>query len=231
MKAKRILLKLSGETLSSGTAPVDCDGVAKIATEIKSAITSNTELAIVVGAGNIWRGANKNIDRVPADKMGMLATVINAFAISQTLNTYGLKSVVLSASPVTGFCEVFSQERADYYLSKKYIVVFAGGTGNPFFTTDTTAALRAAEIKADIVLKATQVDGIYTDDPKKNSSAKKYDKISYVEAIDKKLKIMDITAFQICMENKIPIYVFDFHKKGNLKKVLKDNKKIGTLVY
>ena len=158
-------------------------------------------------------------------------TVINAFAISQTLISLGIKSIVLSASPVTGFCETFSQDKADYYLKQKYVVVFAGGTGNPFFTTDTTSALRAAEIKADAVLKATQVDGIYTDDPKKNSSAKKYDKISYIEAINKNLKVMDLTAFQICMENKIPIYVFDFHKKGNLKKVLKGEKKIGTLVY
>ena len=230
MKTKRVLLKLSGETLSSDENCVDCSKAANVAAEIKSALKSNMELAIVVGAGNIWRGANKNIDRVSADKMGMLATVINAFAISRTLISLGIKSVVLSASPVTGFCETFSQDKADCYLKQKYVVVFAGGTGNPFFTTDTTAALRAAEIKADAVLKATQVDGIYSDDPKKNSSAKKYDKISYIEAINKKLKVMDLTAFQICMENKIPIYVFNFHKKGNLKKVLK-GEKIGTLVY
>ena len=231
LKFKRVLLKLSGETLASSENSVDCNEVTKVAEEIKTALSSNMELAIVVGAGNIWRGANKNISRVTADKMGMLATVINAFAISRTLIALGLKSVVLSASPVTGFCESFSQEKADSYLKQKYVVVFAGGTGNPFFTTDTTAALRAAEINADIVLKATQVDGIYTADPKKDLSAKKYDKISYSEAIDKKLKIMDITAFQICMENKIPISVFNFHKKGNLKKVLKGEKKIGTLVY
>jgi uridylate kinase len=163
--------------------------------------------------------------------MGMLATVINALAISETLKATGLKSIVLSASPVTGFCETFSQEKAELYLKQKYVVVFAGGTGNPFFTTDTTAALRAAEIKADAVLKATQVDGVYTADPKKDKTAVKYDKITYVEAIQKNLKVMDLTAFQICMENKIPIYVFDFHKKGNLKKVLVGKKNIGTIVY
>ena len=231
MKIKRVLLKLSGETLSKGNNSVDCNAVVDVVAEIKSALTSNMELAIVVGAGNIWRGANKNISRVPADKMGMLATVINALAISETLKTVGLKSVVLSASPVTGFCETFSQEKAEMYLKQKYVVVFAGGTGNPFFTTDTTAALRAAEIKADAVLKATQVDGVYTSDPKKDKNAVKYDKISYIEAIEKNLKVMDLTAFKICMENKIPIYVFDFHKKGNLKKVLVGKKNIGTIVY
>lgn len=231
MKTKRVLLKLSGETLSKDKNSVDCDAVANVVAEIKSALTSDMELAIVVGAGNIWRGANKNISRVPADKMGMLATVINALAISETLKATGVKSIVLSASPVTGFCETFSQEKAELYLKQKYVVVFAGGTGNPFFTTDTTAALRAAEIKADAVLKATQVDGIYTADPKKDKTAVKYDKITYVEAIQKNLKVMDLTAFQICMENKIPIYVFDFHKKGNLKKVLVGKKNIGTIVY
>jgi len=231
MKTKRVLLKLSGETLLKDKNSVDCDAVANVVTEIKNALTSDMELAIVVGAGNIWRGANKNISRVPADKMGMLATVINALAISETLKATGVKSIVLSASPVTGFCETFSQEKAELYLKQKYVVVFAGGTGNPFFTTDTTAALRAAEIKADAVLKATQVDGVYTADPKKDKSAVKYDKITYVEAIQKNLKVMDLTAFQICMENKIPIYVFDFHKKGNLKKVLVGKKNIGTIVY
>jgi len=231
MKTKRVLLKLSGETLATSENSVDCNAVADVVAEIKTALTSNMELAIVVGAGNIWRGANKNISRVPADKMGMLATAINAMAISETLKANGIKSIVLSASPVTGFCETFSQEKAEIYLKQKYVIVFAGGTGNPFFTTDTTAALRAAEIKADIVLKATQVDGVYTADPKKDKSAVKYDKITYVEAIEKNLKVMDLTAFQICMENKIPIYVFDFHKKGNLKKVLVGKKNIGTIVY
>ena len=197
--------------------------------EIKSVLSKKVELSIVVGAGNIWRGAGKEIDRVSADKMGMLATVMNAIAISEGLKSNGIKSVALSACGVTNFCETFSQTKADKYLKDGYVVVFGGGTGSPFFTTDTTAALRASEIKADILLKATQVDGVYTADPKKDPKAKKYDKITYSEAINKNLKIMDISAFLLCMENNIDIYVFDFHKKGNLKKVL-NKKKIGTIV-
>ena len=154
---------------------------------------------------------------------------MNAIAISESLKTNGIKSVVLCASGVTNFCETFSQQKADKYLNEGYVVIFAGGTGNPFFTTDTTAALRASEIKADIILKATQVDGVYTADPKKDKTATKYDKISYQEAINKNLKIMDISAFLLCMENNIEIYVFDFYKKGNLKKVL-DGKSIGTSI-
>lgn len=229
MNKKRVLLKLSGETLSGNDNSICNESLQSIADEIKTVISDKIELSIVVGAGNLWRGAGKEIDRVSADKMGMLATVINAVAISEILKTSGIKSVVLTASGVTNFCETFSQDKADDYLSKGYVVIFAGGTGNPFFTTDTTAALRASEIKADIILKATQVDGVYSADPKKDSNAKKYDKISYKEAIDKSLKIMDLSAFLLCMENKIAVYVFDFHKKGNLKKVL-DGENIGTVI-
>jgi uridylate kinase len=229
MKIKRVLLKLSGEALSSCDKSVCSESLQTIAEEIKAVLSFGIELSIVVGAGNIWRGAGKEIERVSADKMGMLATAINAIAISDILKANGIKSVVLSACGVTGFCNTFSQQKADEYLEKGYVVVFAGGTGNPFFTTDTTAALRASEIKADVLLKATQVDGIYTADPKKNPSAVKYDKITYQEAIDKKLKIMDTSAFLLCMENNIAIYVFDFHKKGNLANILK-NQNIGTIV-
>ena len=228
-KHKRVLLKLSGETLSGNGNSVCADSLQMIVDEIKSILSDKVELSIVVGAGNIWRGAGKAIDRVSADKMGMLATVINALAISESLKSNGINSVALSACGVSGFCETFSQAKADKYLKEGYVVVFGGGTGNPFFTTDTTAALRASEIKADIILKATQVDGVYTADPKKDKTATKYDKISYNEAVNKNLKIMDLSAFLLCMENNIDIYVFDFHKKGNLKKVL-DGQNIGTIV-
>ena len=230
MTKKRVLLKLSGETLVGCGSSICAESLKNISDEIKAVLSEEVELSVVVGAGNLWRGAGKVINRVSADKMGMLATVMNAVAISETLNSNNIKSIVLSASGVTGFCETFSSEKAIDYLQKGYVVVFAGGTGNPFFTTDTTAALRAAEIKADIILKATQVDGVYTADPKKDLNAKKFDKISYKEAIDKNLKIMDLSAFLLCMENNIQIYVFDFHKKGNLKKIL-DGENIGTIIY
>ena len=229
MKNKRVLLKLSGETLADNDNPICTQSLQNIANEIKTVLHNELELSIVVGAGNFWRGAGKGINRVSADKIGMLATVMNAIAISESLKTNGIKSVVLCASGVTNFCETFSQQKADKYLNEGYVVIFAGGTGNPFFTTDTTAALRASEIKADIILKATQVDGVYTADPKKDKTATKYDKISYQEAINKNLKIMDISAFLLCMENNIEIYVFDFYKKGNLKKVL-DGQSIGTSI-
>ena len=229
MKNKRVLLKLSGETLADNDNPICTQSLQNIANEIKTVLHKELELSIVVGAGNFWRGAGKRINRVSADKIGMLATVMNAIAISESLKTNGIKSVVLCASGVTNFCETFSQQKADKYLNEGYVVIFAGGTGNPFFTTDTTAALRASEIKADIILKATQVDGVYTADPKKDKTATKYDKISYQEAINKNLKIMDISAFLLCMENDIEIYVFDFYKKGNLKKVL-DGQSIGTSI-
>lgn len=226
---KRVLLKLSGETLSGDGKSICSESLQKVVDEIKSVLSKKVELSIVVGAGNIWRGAGKEIDRVSADKMGMLATVMNAIAISEGLKSNGIKSVALAASGVSNFCETFSQAKADKYLKEGYVVVFGGGTGSPFFTTDTTAALRACEIKADILLKATQVDGVYSADPKKDPKAKKYDRITYSEAINKNLKIMDISAFLLCMENDIDIYVFDFHKKGNLKKVL-NKQKIGTIV-
>ncbi|MGE4384290.1 MAG: UMP kinase [Endomicrobiaceae bacterium] len=229
MKTKRVLLKLSGEALSNCSESVCSENLQSIVEEIKPVLSIGIELSIVIGAGNIWRGAGKKLNRVSADKMGMLATVINAIAISDILKINDIKTVVLSACGVTEFCETFSQQKAEDYLSKGYVVVFAGGTGNPFFTTDTTAALRASEIKADILLKATQVDGIYSSDPKKDTSAVKYDKITYREAVDKQLKIMDTSAFLLCMENNIAIYVFDFHKKGNLAKVLVDQN-IGTIV-
>lgn len=229
MKPQRVLLKLSGETLSGNQSVIDSVSLQNIVEELREPLSQGIKFAIVVGAGNIWRGAGKEIERVSADKMGMLATTINAIAITEILKSNNIKAVMLSAEYVTGFYETFSNEKANKYLDEGYIVVFGGGLGKPYFTTDTTSAIRASEISADVILKATQVDGVYTADPKKDPLAKKYDSLSYSEAIDKKLKIMDLSAFEICMKNKIAIYVFDFYKKGNLQKIL-NGQNIGTIV-
>jgi uridylate kinase len=230
MAAKRVLLKLSGESLSDGSSPISAACLSRTANEIKSAVTrGRVQLAIVIGAGNIWRGACTFIERVTADKMGMLVTVMNSLALSDALATAGMKSNLFSANGVSGFAENFNREKVIRCIEQKNIVIFAGGTGNPFFTTDTTAALRAAEIKANILLKATQVDGVYSADPKKNKDAVKFDSLTFKEALDKHLKIMDSEAFSLCMQTNISITVFDFYKDGNLKKVL-NGEKIGTIV-
>jgi uridylate kinase len=230
MSVKRALIKLSGESLAGQSSPISEESLKRTALEIKSACASNVvQIAIVIGAGNIWRGAEKNIDRVTADKMGMIATVMNSMALNDVLLREGLKSRIFSAYGVCGFVENFNREKAVRSINDGYITIFAGGTGNPFFTTDTTAALRAAEIKADIILKATQVDGVYDADPKKVLSASKYDKLTFKEAIDKQLKIMDSSAFALCMQSDISISVFDFYKDGNLRKVL-SGEKIGTII-
>lgn len=229
MKPQRVLLKLSGETLSGGKNVIDNASLQNIAEELKEPLSCKIKFGIVVGAGNIWRGAGKEIERVSADKMGMLATTINAIAITEILKSNNIKTVMLSAENVTDFYETVSAQKANEYLDDGYVVVFGGGLGKPYFTTDTTSAVRASEINADVILKATQVDGVYTADPKKDPAAKKYDKLSYKEAIDKKLKIMDLSAFEICMKNKIAVCVFDFYKKGNLQKIL-NGQNIGTIV-
>ncbi|MDR1196126.1 MAG: UMP kinase [Endomicrobium sp.] len=230
MAAKRVLLKLSGETLSGDGRSIDDKSLNRTAKEIKAAYDANVvELAIVVGAGNIWRGAGKTVERVTADKMGMTATVVNALAISDALKKAGLKSKVFCARGVSGFAADFDRDEVIEKIQNGYIIVFAGGTGNPYFTTDTTAALRAAEINAKILLKATQVDGIYSDDPKKNASAVKFDKLTFKEAIDKDLKIMDAEAFSLCMRANISVSVFDFYRDGNFRKIL-GGEKIGTTV-
>ncbi|OEG71151.1 hypothetical protein ATZ36_15950 [Candidatus Endomicrobiellum trichonymphae] len=230
MAAKRVLLKLSGESLSDGSSSISAASLSRTANEIKSAITrGKVQLAIVIGAGNIWRGACKFIERVTADKMGMLVTVMNSLALSDALATAGMKSNLFSANGVSGFAESFNREKVIRCIEQKNIVIFAGGTGNPFFTTDTTAALRAAEIKANMLLKATQVDGVYNADPKKNKDAVKFASLTFKEALDKHLKIMDSEAFSLCMQTNISITVFDFYKDGNLRKVL-NGEKIGTIV-
>jgi uridylate kinase len=230
MNSKRVLLKLSGESLSDNFSSISENSLLRIIGEIKSVVgKGNVQLAIVIGAGNIWRGGGKFIERVTADKMGMLATVMNSLALNDSLVKVGVKSVVFSANGVSGFVEKFNREKSVRYLEKGYVVVFAGGTGNPFFTTDTASALRAAEIKADVLLKATQIDGVYNVDPKKDKNAVKYDVLTFKEAFDKRLAIMDAEAFSLCMHAGIPITVFDFYKDGNLQKVL-NGEKIGTRV-
>ncbi|MEG1910180.1 MAG: UMP kinase, partial [Bacteroidales bacterium] len=200
--------------------------------EIKKIHAKGVEIAIVIGGGNIFRGvagASAGMDRVQGDYMGMLATLINSMALQAELQKQGVKTRLLSGLQINPICEEMSRAKANDSLSQGEVVIMAGGTGNPFFTTDTAAALRAAEIQADAILKGTRVDGIYTADPEKDPSATKYQHLSFDEAYQKKLQIMDLTAFTLCRENKIPIYVFDMNTKGNLQKVI-IGEEIGTLV-
>ncbi len=230
---KRVVLKISGESI--GQKPhnigISQESLKEVAYEIKEALEeTNIQLAIVIGAGNILRGKDVSfIERTTADYMGMLATVINALALQSALESVGLITRVMSAIEMPRIAEPYIRRRAIRHLEKGRIVIFAAGTGNPYFTTDTTAALRAIEIHADILLKATQVDGVYSDDPKKNPKAKKYKTLTFIEAINKGLKIMDTTAFSLCMENNLPVKVFNLYKKGNLLKALKEEE-VGTLI-
>lgn len=232
---KRVILKISGESI--GEKPLNIgisqNSLTELAKEIKSAVDKyKVQLGIVIGAGNILRGKNVSfIERTTADYMGMLATVINALALQSVLESLGLHTRVMSAIEMPKIAEPYIRRRAIRHLEKGRIVIFAAGTGNPYFTTDTTAALRAIEIGADVLLKATQVDGVYDDDPKKNPKAKKYKKLTFIEAINKGLKIMDTTAFSLCMENKLPVKVFNLYKKGNLLKAIKGEEVGTTIVY
>ena len=233
MKYKRVLLKLSGEALMGNQQyGIDPQRLDDYAEEIANAVREGAQIAIVIGGGNIFRGlqgASKGIDRVQGDSMGMLATVINSIAIQSTLQAKGIKTVLLSGLYIDKIAETMSGPKAIEYLENGYVVVIGGGTGNPYFTTDTGSALRAIEIKADIILKGTRVDGIYTVDPEKDPSATKYESITYDEAYNKNLKVMDLTAFTMCKENNMPMLVFDMNTKGNLTKVL-SGENIGTLV-
>ena len=233
MKYKRVLLKLSGEALMGNQQyGIDPQRLDDYAEEIANAVREGAQIAIVIGGGNIFRGlqgASKGIDRVQGDSMGMLATVINSIAIQSTLQAKGIKTVLLSGLYIDKIAETMSGPKAIEYLENGYVVVIGGGTGNPYFTTDTGSALRAIEIKADIILKGTRVDGIYTADPEKDPLATKYESITYDEAYNKNLKVMDLTAFTMCKENNMPMLVFDMNTKGNLTKVL-SGKNIGTLV-
>ena len=230
---KRILLKLSGESLmGENSFGIDPNMVNRYAQEIKSVVDLGVEVAIVIGGGNIYRGMNESetgIERAQGDYMGMLATVINGMAIQAMLEKQGMYTRLLSAIKMEQVAEPYIRRRAIRHLEKHRIVIFGAGTGNPYFTTDTAGSLRAIEIQADVILKGTRVNGIYTADPEKDPNATKYDTISFKECIDKNLKIMDMTAFTLCMENNLPIIVFDMNTEGNLKKLVM-GEKIGTLV-
>lgn len=230
---RRILLKLSGEIMAGGDAHgISPERLSEIAQEIKDVHELGIEIGIVVGGGNIYRGlqaAASGMDRVVGDQMGMLATVINSLALQDALEQRGIKTRVLSAIDMQRIAEPFIRRRAIRHLEKGRVVIVAAGTGNPFFTTDTAAVLRAIEVNADVVLKATKVDGVYTADPMKVKDAVRYDRISYREVLDRELKVMDASAFQLCRENNLPIIVFNFNIRGNLKNLIQ-GRPVGTLV-
>ena len=233
LKYKRILLKLSGEALNGGDKSqiINTEILTQYAKEIKSVVDAGVEVAIVIGGGNIFRGASaqSGIDRSQGDYMGMLATVINGMAIQSILESHGMKTRLLSAIKMEQIAEPFIRRRAIRHLEKGRVVIFGAGTGNPYFSTDSGGALRAVEIGADVLLKGTNVDGVYTADPRKDASATKYEEISFDEVISKGLKVMDMTAFTLCKENKLPIIVFDMNKEGNLNHLV-NGEKVGTLV-
>jgi len=233
MQYNRILLKLSGEALMGEKQyGIDAKRLAEYAEEIKEVVNKGMQVAIVIGGGNIFRGlagASNGMDRVQADHMGMLATVINGLALQSALEIAGVQTRLQSAIKINEVAEPFIRRRAMRHLEKGRVVIFGGGTGNPYFTTDSAAVLRAIEIEADVILKGTRVDGIYTSDPEKNKDATKFDSISFNDVLRKGLKVMDTTAFTLSQENELPIIVFDMNKKGNLLKVL-DGENVGTKV-
>jgi uridylate kinase len=230
---KRLILKLSGEALQGKQGfGIHSEAIISIAKEIKDVWRLGCEIGIVLGGGNIYRGNTRDkkiIDPVTADYMGMLATVINGLALQNTLEKLGLETRVQSAFDMKQFCEMYIRRRAIRHLEKKRIVIFVGGTGNPYFTTDTAAALKAIEIGADVILKATKVDGVYSADPNLEPSAKRYKTLSYMDVLQNRLKIMDSSAISLCMDNHIPIVVFNLFRKGNLKKIVM-GKGIKTIV-
>jgi uridylate kinase len=230
---RRVLLKLSGEALM-GDAPYGIDPAVttQVAKEISEVLAEGVEIGVVIGGGNLFRGlaaSAKGMDRATADYMGMLATVINALALQDACEKAGVPTRVLTAIEMRQVAEPFIRRRAVRHLEKGRVVVFAAGTGNPYFTTDTAAALRAMEMRADVILKGTKVDGVYTADPMIDKTATRYDTISYQEVLEKRLKVMDATAISLCMDNKLPIVVFDLRRKGNLKRVIM-GENVGTTV-
>ncbi len=233
MHYKRILLKLSGEALMGDRQyGIDPNRLAEYAEEIKKVVEKGIEVAIVIGGGNIFRGvagASNGMDRVQGDHMGMLATVINGLALQSALEDHDIQTRLQSAIKINEVAEPFIRRRAMRHLEKGRVVIFGGGTGNPYFTTDSAAVLRAIEIEADVILKGTRVDGIYTSDPEKDKNATKFESISFKEVLTKGLKVMDTTAFTLSQENKLPIVVFDMNKKGNLLKIV-SGESIGTVV-
>ncbi|MFH1784190.1 MAG: UMP kinase [bacterium] len=230
-KYKRVLLKLSGEVLL-GTKKygIDFEKVDVIAEQVKQVVNIGVEVALVVGGGNIFRGANaQGIERVSADYMGMLATVINALAIQSALERHNVTSRVQTAIEMQKLAEPFIRRKAMRHLERGRVVIFAGGTGNPYFTTDTAAALRAMEIEAQVIMKATKVDGVYDSDPMKNPNAKRFKTLTYLYALKKRLKVMDATALSLCMDNQLPVIVFNLNTHGNIKKVIL-GKRVGTII-
>ncbi|MEQ9439508.1 MAG: UMP kinase [Cyclobacteriaceae bacterium] len=233
MKYQRILLKLSGEALM-GNQPygIDPQRIQQYAEEIKRVKGTGVQIAIVIGGGNIFRGVqaeNSGMDRVQGDYMGMLATVINGMALQSALEQVGVYTRLMSGIKMEQVCEPFIRRRAIRHLEKDRIVIFGAGTGNPYFTTDSTASLRAIEIEADVVLKGTRVDGVYTADPEKDPTAKRFSTITFTEVYQKKLNVMDMTAFTLCQENNLPIIVFDMNKPGNLYNLI-NGQEVGTLI-
>lgn len=232
-KYRRIVLKLSGESLAGSKGfGIDPDIAYSIAEQIKEVVEMRVQLAVVVGGGNIWRGvagSAKGMDRATADYMGMLATVINSLALQDALENIGVDTRVQTAIEMKAVAETYIRRRAMRHLDKGRVVIFGAGTGNPYFSTDTTAALRAAEIEAEAILMAKRVDGVYDDDPLKNSAAKRYDELTYLDVLNKGLQVMDATATSLCMDNNIPLIVFNITKSGNIKKAIL-GEKIGTFV-
>jgi uridylate kinase len=231
---KRIVLKLSGEALQErgGRDNISPPVVREIAERIKEVRDLNVQVAVVIGGGNIWRGltaSGRGMDRTTADYMGMLATVINAMALKSALDQLGVETRVQTAIEMKNVAEPFILGRAIRHLELGRVVIFAAGTGNPYFSTDTTAALRASEIRADVILKATKVDGVYDRDPNTDPKAQRYEHVSYNEALTKRLQVMDSTAFSLCMDNKIPVIVFDMNKPSNIRDAVL-GRKVGTLV-
>ncbi|MEO8210681.1 MAG: UMP kinase [bacterium] len=233
VKYKRILLKLSGESLIGNKSfGIDSEVVEKLADEIFTAVKLGVETGIVIGGGNIYRGLSaqkQGIDRVTGDQMGMLATVINSLAMQNALEKRGIYTRVQSAIKMDEIAEPFILRKALRHLEKKRVVIFSSGTGSPYFTTDTAAALRAIEIKADVIIKGTRVNGVYDSDPEKNKKAKMFKKLSYMDVLEKDLKVMDLTAITLCQENKLPIKVFNMNVKNNLTKLV-TGENIGTLI-
>jgi uridylate kinase len=233
IKYQRVLLKLSGESLAPENGMgIDPPSAKQIAAQIKTVVQLGANLAIVIGGGNIWRGKiglELGMDRATADYMGMLATVMNSLALMDALEQIGVTTRVQTSIEMRSVAEPYIRRRALRHIEKSRVVIFAGGTGNPYFTTDTAAALRAVEINADLLIKATKVDGIYDSDPKKNPDAKKYDRLTYMDALNKQLQVMDATAISLCMENHMPLMVLNLWEEGSLKKAL-TGEKIGTLV-
>ena len=233
-KYSRVLLKLSGESLASKNGHgIDAEMLQAYVHEVKSLYDKNIQVAIVLGGGNIFRGlsgAGKGFDRVKGDYMGMLATIINSIGLQSALESAGIKSVVLSGIAIDPLCEAMSRQRALHYLENGYVTIIGGGTGNPFFTTDSAAALRAIEIKADVLLKGTRVDGVYTADPEKDPNATKYSEVTFEQAYKENLRVMDMTAFTLCSENNLPVIVFNIHRKDNLAQIILEGKPNGTLV-